>query len=464
MSQINWLQSASFRTACLYAVLFLAAVLTIFGTTYVLVQAEMESNLSVSIDKDVATLLADYNRAALTVLQEGVDERLSETQGLDRVYALVDSNGVVLSGNAASFPSQTGVYYGAVRPSASSTDAALGVDHVFGKTVAVGNALLFVGRDATAMAETLETLFGTFVIGGIVTALAALLLGLMLGQHATKRIRTLGQITQSIVANGMKDRIPLQGRGDEIDMIATEFNLVLNRMQKLMENIRKITDDIAHDLRTPLSRLRQKLDTALNSKPASATVFRKTIKHAIVETDNMMDTFSALLRIAQIEGGARRSSFSEVSLSDVVESLIEIYEPVIEDAKLVLRADSQPNILITGDRELLVQLFVNLIENAIRHGRSGGEIHLSLSKSAGFARVVVADRGPGVPQAEYEKVFQRLYRADKSRSTKGNGLGLSLVAAIADLHDAKVSLEDNQPGLRVSVVMKVTELHRSLTV
>ena len=453
MSRVNWVRSASVRVACFYAALFLLSVVTIFGSCYILVKSEMEASLASSIDKDIATLAAEYKSNGISMLQEGVDERVTETQGLDRIYVLLNANGVVLSGNISAVPAGKATYYGPVSESEKTDASSSGLNHAFGKSVTLGEYRLFVGRDATSMAETLETLFWAFVTGAIFTALAALLLGLMLGRHSTRRIRALGQTTQDIVASGMKNRIPLHGSGDEIDMISSEFNLVLDRLQSLVDGVRRITDDIAHDLRTPLSRLRQKLEAALDSESHNVKFYRTSIEQAAKESDGIMDTFSALLRIAQIEGGARRGSFARLNLSELLESVKEIYEPVLEDAKLVFETDIQIGVFTTGDRELLVQLFANLIENAVRHGHSGGAVQLFLAETAGRITVTIADHGPGIPVSEHDKVFQRLYRGDKSRSSKGHGLGLSLVAAIADLHGARITLEDNKPGLRVLLNM-----------
>jgi signal transduction histidine kinase len=214
-----------------------------------------------------------------------------------------------------------------------------------------------------------------------------------------------------------------------------------------MEGMRQISSDIAHELRTPLARLRHKFEEVLSERPASVKSFKATVTKSIIETDSIIETFNALLRIAQIEGGARRSNFQKVDLSDVMESLSEIYGPVAEDSGLRISADIQPRLTVNGDRELLTQAFANLIENAVRFVPKGGQIELSLKQDTGRVIACVSDNGPGIPEGEREKVFRRLYRVEQSRTNAGSGLGLSLVSAVAALHDVSVTLRDNDPGL-----------------
>ena len=229
---------------------------------------------------------------------------------------------------------------------------------------------------------------------------------------------------------------------------------MLDRIQDLMEGIRQISDDIAHELRTPLSRLRQNLEGVLATRSPSLKAYRQTVQNAIAESDSIMGIFSALLRIAQIESGARRSHFKQVDISEVLHDVEEIYRPVIEDADLTLNVDIQHGLLTLGDRELLIQLFSNLIENAVRHVPSGCTILLKASEHSEFITIAIADNGPGIPAQEHAKVFRRLYRLEKGRTTQGYGLGLSLVAAIANLHNAKLSLQDNKPGLKVEIMIQ----------
>jgi signal transduction histidine kinase len=238
--------------------------------------------------------------------------------------------------------------------------------------------------------------------------------------------------------------------GDEFDRLAGRINAALDRLQELMATIRRVTDDVAHDLRTPLSRLRQRLEAAAASgRDAEA---RGAVAGAIEECDRILGVFEALLRIAQVEGGGPRASFKPFDLSGVVEAVAEVYGPAAEERRQTLAARVAPGVAAWGDRELATQMLANLVENAVRHGREGGRVEVALDQAPGGGAVVtVADDGPGIPPAERERVFRRFHRLDAARSSPGTGLGLALAKAIADLHGMSIDLSDNAPGLRVAV-------------
>ncbi len=225
---------------------------------------------------------------------------------------------------------------------------------------------------------------------------------------------------------------------------------MLNQIQLLMESLSQVSNDIAHALRTPLGRLRQKLEVAratsgVNSKCA------KTIDAALDETDNILDTFSALLRIAQIESGTRTAGFREIDISKLFESVSEAFSAVAEDEGKTLNARIAPSIRFWGDGDLLSEMLANLLDNAIRHTPRGAHIDVSLVNHGSQLVASVADDGPGVPSSEQERIFRRFYRLDRSIRTAGTGLGLSLVAAVAELHGMKLSATDNMPGLRMTL-------------
>ncbi|WP_089172818.1 ATP-binding protein [Bosea sp. AS-1] len=217
-----------------------------------------------------------------------------------------------------------------------------------------------------------------------------------------------------------------------------------------MENVRQVSNDIAHDLRTPLARLRQGLEVA-RGRARTGAEYQAAVDRALDEADGLLQTFSALLRIAHIESGARRSAFRTVDLSEVMQTVAEAYGPAAEDGNRVIRAEIADTVRVHGDRELLTQLFSNLVENALQHTPQGALITMHLTRQFSEAVAEVADNGPGIPEQERSKAFRRFYRLERSRITPGNGLGLSMVAAIADVHHATVQVLDNAPGLRVAV-------------
>jgi signal transduction histidine kinase len=264
------------------------------------------------------------------------------------------------------------------------------------------------------------------------------------------------------MAGNLSDRIPLHGTSDEFDQLAANLNRMLDQIERLMTAMREVTDDVAHDLRTPLSRLRARLERALvnpaganptganrsGADPPGGASQNEAIRGAIDEADRLLATFNALLRIAELESGARLDQSAPVDLSEVARSAAELYEPVAEEKGFALSVMAEPGVKISGDWHLVSQALGNLLDNALKYA-GGGQIELRVSHEDGQAILEVADQGPGIPEADRENVLDRFVRLEPSRTTPGNGLGLSLVRAIARRHDGSVTLEDNRPGLRV---------------
>jgi signal transduction histidine kinase len=248
----------------------------------------------------------------------------------------------------------------------------------------------------------------------------------------------------------LESRIPLRDADDDLDLVFKQINNALSRLAGLVEGMRQVSADIAHELKTPLNRLRLTLEEARGAYGEQDDVAR-LLDEAHDESDQINATFEALLRISQIEAGARRLRFSSVDLEDILNLMEDVYTEVAEDNHQRLFVGPCQQTFVHGDRELLVQMLVNMVENAITHCPPGTEISVSLRRIGSAAVLTVSDSGPGIPAPERDKVFRRLYRLDKSRTTPGSGLGLSLVKAIADLHGARIELEDNHPGVKISV-------------
>jgi len=258
------------------------------------------------------------------------------------------------------------------------------------------------------------------------------------------------------MAGNLASRISVRGTEDELDRLSETINAMLDRIAALMDNLKQITNDIAHDLRTPVTHLRHRLERA-RDQSSKIEDYDQALEAAIAASDDILGLFSALLRIAQIEGGARRANFAPLDLSSLLARLGDVFGPVAEDARHHLSLPPGDPVTILGDRELLTQAFSNLIENAILHTPEGTGISLLLARTDERALITVNDDGPGVPREEHDKLFQRLYRREASRSQPGYGLGLSLVAAIAELHGADISLrDDSAPGLGITLSFPVT--------
>ena len=239
--------------------------------------------------------------------------------------------------------------------------------------------------------------------------------------------------------------MPIRGTQDEWDQLAENLNLMLDRVEKLMGEVKQVTDNVAHDLRTPLARMRGRLEKAYHESEYGQALIRETL----ADLDKVLGMFSSLLRISQIESSGRRAGFGTVDLAEIAREVVELFDAAAEEKGGHLRTVGDERLLVTGDRDLLFDLVANLVDNAIRHGREGGQVTVEIMRSNRGALISVADNGPGIPLDERQHVFKRFYRLERSRHTPGNGLGLSLVAAVAHLHGARAEMVDNKPGLRV---------------
>jgi signal transduction histidine kinase len=379
-------------------------------------------------------------------------------------YLLQDSAGRVIAGNMPGLDPKLGIREWAKTPGvAGPRDRA-----VRGKGVAVDGGYLFVGWSTHQLREMQEMVTGSFMWGLTASVALALVGGVLAGRRIMRKIESVSEATRDIVAGDLTRRVSGTSAGDEFDHLAASINSMLDRIESLMSGLQQVTTDIAHDLRTPLSRLRQRLES-VQRPDAAAAELREAVAGTIGEIDAILGIFSALLRIAQIESGARRSGFSAVDLNELLGTVAELYRSSAEEKRQVFLVSVDDNLHVRGDRELLLQLFANLVENAIKHSPPESTIAVSASHEAGLARIVIADNGPGIPAHLHSKVLQRFFRLESSRTTQGSGLGLSLAHAVVKLHEATLELWDNQPGLRVTVVMRdvrpcqIADSHPELT-
>ena len=443
------LKSETFRSAALFATLFLILSSGLLGVVYWIVSDTQKSALVGAIDADINTIRNGYRQEGLAEAVEVVHQRLGSGDyaggDLPGGYILIhDEASNSGAGNLPPFKAQLGLFsFPAPGDRQRDSKAA-----VLGRGVYIAQGVyLFVGRDTGQIAVTRLRILKAFAWIEAASVVLAGLAGIFFSVQFMRRIDAIARTCQSIVAGRFNDRIELRGSGDELDRLSVSINNMLDRISTLLDNLRQVSSDVAHDLRTPLTHLRNRLEEA-RQKSASADDYAAVVTHAIEDTDHLLVIFAALLRISQIESGSRLSAFSMLSLSELLERICEMYRPVAEDHHQVLLQDIQRDVRIRGDGELLTQMFSNLIENAIRHSPGGARIQIRLQSSGTTATASVEDNGPGIPAEEHEKVFRRFYRLTVSRTTPGNGLGLALVAAIAGLHSAKIELGDNHPGLR----------------
>lgn len=445
-------RTTGFRLAALYAGLFGGSVLVLFGVIYWITSDALHRQLAANVESEVTALVEDHQTGGLSHAAVAIEQRRVSALHRTTFYLLLDPAGLKRAGNLLGLSGRDG-WQDLPAPTEpdenDGDDPGEGEEH---RLLALGTALpdgsfLLVGEDTFRIVEVEEAIIRAFGWAFGVTIVLGAVGGFGLSLGFLKRVDAINRTSRAIIDGKLTDRIPTRGTGDELDRLALNLNEMLDRVQALMESLRQVSSDIAHDLRTPLSRHRQRLESARLKTRSVAD--QTVLDQAIADVDAILRTFAALLRIAQIEAGTRRAAFSAVDLSGTFRSIAETYGVVAEDRGQTLKAMIEPDIRTWGDRELLTQMLANLVENAIRHTPDGTQITLALEDQAGGPVGIVADNGPGIPADARGKVFQRFFRLERSRSTAGSGLGLSLVAAVADIHGIAITLTDNEPGLKV---------------
>jgi signal transduction histidine kinase len=450
MHRLRVLNSGAFRLALLFVVIFAVGAITLVAAVNVAV-TRYASQTTRSALVDESTLLRGEAQArGRDALGQLILRRQRIVHAHQFLYLLVDPQGHPVAGDLPAASAKIGWGEATIAEPAEPNEPSDGQDTVrtYGVQLADGSRLI-VGRDTSDLDELSDWLRLVTIWSGVGITMLAVVGGLLIASVFLRRLDRVNRSLQEIMDGRLEERVPAIGMGDEFDRLTGNLNLMLDRNQALMDGLRQVSTDIAHDLRTPLSRLRQHLDSMRDlTRPED---LQGAIDHALTQVDDVLSTFHALLRIGQIEGGAGRARFEPVDLSAVMDRVWLAYETAAEDAGKILSAQIAPEIVVNGDPQLLTQLFANLVENALRHGGDKAQISLSLSEDGSTVSAVVADNGPGIAANERSRVLRRFYRLDASRSTPGSGLGLALVVAISELHGATLSLSDNCPGLSVEV-------------
>jgi len=439
--------TASFRLSALYAVLFGGCVLLLGAAAFWSTRSALETQLTRRIEAEMTLLEQEFRSNGIDRLIATVQQRTRIKGNLD--YFVLDTAGKRLAGDLPTTDRLGWVVFDGGQNAGGEQSEEKEAVRVLVKQLD-GGFRLGVGEDLEQVGEMEETFLGILASALGIVLVLGIGGGLLLSAAFLRRVDMITRTADAIIDGDLSRRIERTGSGDDFDHLSATLNVMLDRIAGLMENLRQVSSDIAHDLRTPLSRLRQDLEEA-QKRELSAADFKRVIEDAVAEADVLLETFSALLRIAQIEAGTRRSAFRPVDLSDVMRTVAEAYAPAVEESGRTLRTDIAEGVQVSGDRGLLSQLFVNLVENALHHTPPGTTIALRLSGQSAGVVAEVADTGPGIPADERVKVFRRFYRLERSRTAPGSGLGLSTVAAIVELHHAAIELLDNEPGLRVVI-------------
>jgi len=453
----------AFRLAGLYFLVFAASVIGVLFFVYWASADFVERQTEATLDAEITGLAEQYAQRGLSGLIQIVAARSAGDRGDGMLYLVTNRDGQPLAGNISGWPK--GV---PLRPGLLSFQIDVSVKGqtelhpARGALFAIPDGYrLLVGRDISDATAFRDRIKATLLWSGLVALGIGLVGGTVMSRNMLRRVEQVNRTAERVIAGNLSDRVPRRGTHDEFDQLAANLNGMLDQIERLMSAMREVTDNVAHDLKTPLARLRARLELALIG-PDDPCARGDAIRAAIEEADRLLATFNALLSIAEAEAGAGDRADEKLDLGQIARAVVELYEPLAEEKGIALRLASKPGTMIRGDRHLLSQAVANLLDNALkygapRHGR--GDIAIAVRESEGHPAIEVADRGPGIPEGDRETVFDRFVRLEPSRSTPGNGLGLSLVRAVARRHAATVTLADNQspgqspgqPGLRVRI-------------
>jgi signal transduction histidine kinase len=447
--RLGLLHSAGVRFAAVYAVLLSLSVgalaLFLWWETAGLLNRQTEA----AIATDAQSLAEHWEMGGLRALAQTIEDRLSQNVDDDAIYLLTDpSMQTVIAGNLEMWPkvvTETDTEYevpverGGIRSLAKVQRFDL-----------QGGYHLLVGRDVQVRAR-LSTLLTSALLWAVLVVIAMASVGAYIVRGLFRRtLANVSATAAAIAAGDFSRRVRISGRGDEFDQLAETINDMLDRITRLMDGVRQVSNAIAHDLRTPITRARARLEEAVLHAGGEAEL-RAAIERATNDLDGIVGVFQALLRIAEIEAGARRSAFRGFDFAPVLADVVELYEAVAEDRGLSVVLEMPAPLPMHGDQELLQQAVANLMDNAVKFSPPGQPVRVTVRQLATGTEITVSDSGPGIPAADRDRATERFFRGESARSTPGSGMGLALVQAVAQLHGGSIALEDGGPGLRATI-------------
>ena len=439
--------STSFRLSAGFAALWAIATAAVLGLVFWQTALYLDRSVDQVISTDAQGLSEVYRQDGLSGLVDTIRGRMLRGAPREALYLVGDSTGRRLAGNIDVAPSVAATRGWTTVP--LERDGRKTQARVYIAAVREGFVLV-VGRDVTERLELRRRIVEALALGLLLAAGIATLATLLFRRLVRRQVAGVAATASGIMAGDLSARVPSDGSGDAFDALAGTLNTMLERIQFLMEGMRQVSNDVAHDLRTPLAALRGRLERLVHAASADETV-REGLQEALIDIDGILRTFESLLRIAAIDAGTQRKAFADFDLAEMMRSIAGIYEPLAEDAERPLTVQAPLNLSFHGDRQLLAQALANLVDNAVKH--AAGPIAIAAEASEQAIRLSVTDRGPGVPAEERSRVVERFYRREPARATEGSGLGLALVAAVARLHGGRLELDDNVPGLRATLVL-----------
>jgi signal transduction histidine kinase len=437
------LRSSTFKLALICIAIFGAVVLALFGYVYWSTASYVRSRSDRAIAAELTMLQDSYASGGRNAVIARISQRLTNQDFEGGIYLLADPSYAPLAGNLADWP--------AVAKGSSGWDDFKGrkggpLLRAAFETLPDGSHLL-VGKDIGDLDQFAQKIIAALALSISLIFVLAGLAGVLVTRRTVGRIEAINTTSRTIMQSGLGQRIPLRGTRDEWDELAANLNSMLDRIEALMGEVKQVSENVAHDLRTPLARMRGRLEQAY-IKQRDSNCDQLLIADIMADLEGVLRMFSSLTRISQIEAYDRTATFRPVNLVEVANEVVELFDAAAEDKGVDLKAVGDRRVFVRGDRDLLFDAVANLVDNAIKHGRNSGHVIVEVKEIDTGPGISVDDDGPGIPLDERQHVFKRFYRLERSRRTPGNGLGLSLVAAVARLHGAHIEMIDNLPGLK----------------
>lgn len=452
------LSTFTFRLALVYVGLFGVSITVLFAFIYAFAMSYLSEQISDAIHTQYTYLIDEYRENGSSALEARIKELVASDEEGTEVYLLINQKNEKLAGNMQAWPEF------AVRESAFEKDgqwvhfrivdprggALNGIEvRAITKPISKWRSIL-VGKSLQNITQIEKTIVQTFWASLALTVAMAFIGAMVMTRSVGRRINVINRSAKTIMGGHLSVRIPFTSGGDEFDELSSNLNRMLDRIENLLQSLSEFANNIAHDLRSPLNRIITRLDAGLRGIERDNPA-RGLLEKNIHDLQDLVATFNSILKISELEANTEFRQFEPCDLAVILHNLVEFYEPYAAGKQIALTHQLAAPAIVYGEKNLLAQAFANLLDNAIKFTPEDGRIDISCISDGHYAQITVADSGPGIPQEYREKVFEKFFRLEQSRHTKGNGLGLSLVAAVARIHNATVSLGDNAPGLQITV-------------
>jgi signal transduction histidine kinase len=455
------LRTFTFRLASIYVALFSLSVILLFAYVYTSSERFVEYRISEEVKSQYYLLLAEYRFSGADGVKDRIASLIASDDDRSEIYMMVDRNFTRLAGNLNEWPKGMpveGVFEVTGRWVRFQIEGARNSpDSIDVKAIMIPLSkyrFLLVGKTLAGKYRTEQAIIQTFTASLGITLLMAFFGALIMTRSVMRRINIINRSALDIMRGNLSARVPYNVGGDEFDDLSLNLNRMLDKIEALMESIGQFANNIAHDLRSPLTRIVSRLDAGLRTLKTSDPA-RKILEKNIADMQELIGTFNSILNISELEADTGHRDFINCDLSVIIGQLVEFYEPYASERHIHLTNELQGPLIIQGERHLLTQAFANLLDNAIKFSRKGGSVTVGSSINEEQSEITITDSGPGIPDAFHDKVFEKFFRMEQSRNTGGNGLGLSLVAAVARIHHITIRLENTQGGLRVRLILPV---------